>query len=192
MTHGDTESDTGSPTAPDLECFPAAAVDALPAAEPVAAPAEPAAAAEPSLKEPARLRPLLGSPPKMGSPVRVTASGRVGKVIAEDDSDLPYKVQFEDGAMPQADWFTKGSVEALVAIFENGVTDVTDGKQAPGGDKVEGAGAASAAARRLPPPPVLGPGASQKSESATQDGDELDFTFGSSQKLELPQFGTRG
>lgn len=43
--------------------------------------------------------------PLVGSRVRVVLSGRVGTLIIDDGSDFPFKVKFDDGILPFADWF---------------------------------------------------------------------------------------
>lgn len=43
--------------------------------------------------------------PKVGSEVYVKATHRVGCVVVDDESDLPFRVQFDDGVEPASDWF---------------------------------------------------------------------------------------
>ena len=33
------------------------------------------------------------------------SAGRVGKIVANDGSDVPLKVAFNDGLLPTSDWF---------------------------------------------------------------------------------------
>ncbi|CAK0873561.1 unnamed protein product [Prorocentrum cordatum] len=42
--------------------------------------------------------------PAVGERVLVRASGRFAAVLADDGSEVPFKVQFEDGELPVADW----------------------------------------------------------------------------------------
>lgn len=128
-----------------------------------------------------------GSPPVLGSPVRVATSGRVGKIIAEDVSELPYKVLFDDGDLPQADWVKADVVEVLDKTGEGGAD--SDRQHAGGSVQTGGDSAVRAAASRWPPEPLLTP-ASTTGKAVGEDGEELEFTFGSTRKLELPKFGT--
>eukprot|EP00928_Gymnodinium_smaydae_P044626 TRINITY_DN29762_c0_g1_i1.p1 TRINITY_DN29762_c0_g1~~TRINITY_DN29762_c0_g1_i1.p1 ORF type:complete len:992 (+),score=73.77 TRINITY_DN29762_c0_g1_i1:200-3175(+) len=49
--------------------------------------------------------------PVLGSRVRISSVGRCGVVIKDDSSDLPFKVEFFDGALPTFDWFKEADVE---------------------------------------------------------------------------------
>mmetsp|Transcript_41105 Transcript_41105/g.81126 ORF Transcript_41105/g.81126 Transcript_41105/m.81126 type:complete len:210 (-) Transcript_41105:101-730(-) len=52
------------------------------------------------------------SRPTVGSRVQIVATGRAGEVILDDpdDASMTYKVQFDDGAAPEVDWFSQGAV----------------------------------------------------------------------------------
>jgi len=51
--------------------------------------------------------------PAVGCKVRVKASGRVGKVLLDDGSDLPFKAEFSDGSQPEVDWFRADALELV-------------------------------------------------------------------------------
>mmetsp|Transcript_109712 Transcript_109712/g.211006 ORF Transcript_109712/g.211006 Transcript_109712/m.211006 type:complete len:613 (-) Transcript_109712:132-1970(-) len=51
------------------------------------------------------------APSRVGKPVMVRS--RTGKIIIEDDSELPYKVVFDDGQFPKADWVKHEDTEVL-------------------------------------------------------------------------------
>ena len=52
------------------------------------------------------------SRPTVGSRVQIVATGRSGEVLLDDpdDASMTYKVQFNDGAAPEVDWFSQGAV----------------------------------------------------------------------------------
>lgn len=50
--------------------------------------------------------------PMIGQQVRIIASGRCGELVVDDKSELPYKVSFQDGLLPAADWFAENAVIA--------------------------------------------------------------------------------
>jgi len=55
-------------------------------------------------------------PDMAGHAILAKASGRMGQIIVDDKSDMPYKVQFSDGALPSADWFKASDVELVVDV----------------------------------------------------------------------------
>mmetsp|Transcript_129424 Transcript_129424/g.224701 ORF Transcript_129424/g.224701 Transcript_129424/m.224701 type:complete len:176 (-) Transcript_129424:141-668(-) len=69
--------------------------------------------------------------------VRVKPSGREGFIAALDDTDLPYRVQFQDGALPEHDWFPPDMVDFLSA------------------SKADPSAESSRRSGRLPPAPVI-------------------------------------
>jgi len=69
----------------------------------------------------------FGSPPLsdlgvLGRGKSVRVGGRTGKIIIEDDSELPFKVAFNDGQVPEADWFRRGDLEALESAEDESFT----------------------------------------------------------------------
>merc|ERR1719265_102514 len=55
--------------------------------------------------------------PTVGSKVRIARCGRHGKIIIDhgEEDDLPYKVEFDDGELPHADWFSPQHLESTAA-----------------------------------------------------------------------------
>lgn len=53
--------------------------------------------------------------PTVGSTVLATRVGRVGTIAVDDGSDLPFKVVFDDGAQPGADWL--GMTDVSLAVL---------------------------------------------------------------------------
>jgi len=51
--------------------------------------------------------------PRVGSTVRAKDSRRCGRIIMDDGSDLPLKVEFSDGGKPPIDWLRVDAVEVL-------------------------------------------------------------------------------
>jgi len=51
--------------------------------------------------------------PRVGSTVRAKDSRRCGRIIMDDGSDLPFKVEFSDGGKPPIDWLRVDAVEVL-------------------------------------------------------------------------------
>jgi len=48
--------------------------------------------------------------PGVGDHVRIIQTGRCGDIVIDDGSELTYKIEFNDGAVPFADWFAETSV----------------------------------------------------------------------------------
>lgn len=61
-----------------------------------------------------------GGGPLTGRAARVKVSGRIGEVVVHDpnDAQLAYKLKFNDGGFPAADWFSKDAVEVCLSMNE--------------------------------------------------------------------------
>eukprot|EP00928_Gymnodinium_smaydae_P069232 TRINITY_DN5263_c0_g1_i3.p1 TRINITY_DN5263_c0_g1~~TRINITY_DN5263_c0_g1_i3.p1 ORF type:complete len:392 (+),score=58.38 TRINITY_DN5263_c0_g1_i3:69-1244(+) len=48
--------------------------------------------------------------PKIGDKVQVVSSGRKGNLLLDDGGEIPFKVSFEDTALPHTDWFRADAI----------------------------------------------------------------------------------